>query len=220
MTNTEEPLSPDRRPIKTRSAGWSRAIARFLANIGVSPNQVSVAGIVFALLGGILFLTEAKGIGGVLPLIGAAICIQLRLLSNMLDGLIAVEGGRQTKLGELYNELPDRIDDVFLLAAAGYAAHFPGLGPVLGWSASVLAVTTAYIRALGARRGHAQDFSGPQAKPQRMFLLTVACLLAAGEKALHMVPHVLLVFLVVINIGTFITCIRRTGRLAGLLESA
>ena len=55
------------------------------------------------------------------PLLGAAVFIQLGLLANMLDGLIAVEGGRMTKTGELYNEIPDRIADVVFLGAAGYA---------------------------------------------------------------------------------------------------
>jgi phosphatidylglycerophosphate synthase len=85
-------------------------------------------------------------------------CIQLRLLANMLDGLIAVEGGKKTPTGELYNEIPDRIADVVLLASAGYASQHGPLGAALGWCAAVLAVGTAYLRALGARRGRPQDF--------------------------------------------------------------
>ncbi len=32
--------------------------------------------------------------------------IQLRLLCNMLDGMIAVDTNHRTKTGELYNEIP------------------------------------------------------------------------------------------------------------------
>jgi hypothetical protein len=60
---------------------------------------------------------------------------------------LTLEGGRQTNVGELFKEFPDRIADVALLAGAGYAAHWGGLGVALGWGAAVLAVTTAYIRA-------------------------------------------------------------------------
>ena len=44
----------------------------------------------------------------------AAGCIQLRLLCNLLDGLVALEGGRKGKAGDLFNEAPDRYADVVL----------------------------------------------------------------------------------------------------------
>ena len=47
--------------------------------------------------------------------------IQLRLIANLLDGLVAVEGGKRTPTGELYNEAPDRIADTAVLVGAGYA---------------------------------------------------------------------------------------------------
>ena len=118
--------------------------------VGIRPNQVSIASIVFAFIGAALLISEVRGIGSAWPYILTAVCIQLRLLANLLDGLMAVEGGQKTKSGELYNEFPDRIADVAFLAAAGYASGHGEWGPALGWSASVLAVSTAYIRAVGA----------------------------------------------------------------------
>ena len=219
MSAARDTISPDRRPIKTRSAWWVQAVTGGLIRLGVSPNQVSLASIAFAAIGAVLLVCEARGIVSALALIITAVCIQLRLLANVVDGLIAVEGGRQTRTGELYNEIPDRISDVALLAAAGYASHCGELGIALGWSASVLAVTTAYIRAIGARRGQPQDFCGPQAKPHRMFLLTMACIFAFVEKLIGLTPRILFIFLIVINLGTLLTCVRRTARLARRLES-
>jgi phosphatidylglycerophosphate synthase len=210
----------DRRPIKTRSARWAQAIACRLVQMGISPNQVSIASIVFALIGAALLICEARGNASAFPFLFTAVCIQLRLIANMLDGLLAVEGGRQTRTGELYNEIPDRIADVAFLAAAGYASHHGELGAAMGWSASVLAVTTAYLRAIGAGRGRPQDFCGPQAKPQRMFLLTVGCVSASAEKWAAWPPRILFLFLVIINLGTLLTCVHRTIRLARQLESA
>src|SRR5271167_2346951 len=132
MNSADGPDVPDRRPIKTRSAWWAQAITRALVRLGVSPNQVSVTSVVFALAGAGCFGLEASGAAGAWVLLVAAVCIQLRLLANMLDGLIAVEGGRMTKSGELYNEIPDRIADVAFLAAAGYASHHGELGAALG----------------------------------------------------------------------------------------
>lgn len=229
MQNSTDPI-PDagsnrpvdlqnRRPIKTRSSRWAQALALTLARRGVSPNQVSVLSAVSALIGASFLAWEACGAVNAWILLATAACIQLRLLANMLDGLIAVEGGRQTKTGELFNEFPDRISDVALLAAAGYAAHRGDLGVALGWGAAVLAVTTAYIRAVGARRRHPEDYCGPQAKQQRMLLLTVACVLGAAEKLLDLPAYSMFVMLILINLGTLLTCVRRTVRLAKLLEA-
>lgn len=150
----------------------------------------------------------------------AAVCVQLRLLCNMLDGLIAVEHGKGDKLGGFFNEVPDRAEDVMLLLAAGYAAGGPW-GVTLGWSAALLAVLTAYLRQTGGAMGLTQDFCGPLAKPQRMFVLTVT-LLAAGGVAVARVAKptdLLAVGLAVIAAGTAFTVARRTVRLMEALKN-
>jgi phosphatidylglycerophosphate synthase len=111
-----------RRPIKMRTALWSRALASLLVRIGITPNQISIMSSVFALIGALCFsLSKNIPARDAILLIGAASCIQLRLLCNMLDGLMAVECGKSTKTGELFNEFSDRISDVALFVAAGYA---------------------------------------------------------------------------------------------------
>jgi phosphatidylglycerophosphate synthase len=201
-------LDSGRRPLKTRSAAWAQRLATLLARRRVSPNAISVAGIGFALIGGALLLAVARAlIPGWLGLLGAAACIQLRLLCNMLDGLVAVEGGVRSKAGALFNELPDRVEDTVLLAAAGHAA-----GAVeLGWLAAALALLTAYLRAFGGSAGLPADFRGPGAKPQRMFWLSVGCLVAclyfpALEWALGLICVLVLV-----------TAVRRAARIYRLL---
>ena len=196
--------------MKTRSSKWAQNLARRVSRLGVTANHVSLASIGVAVLGGALLLSSASGDHSAWVLLLVAACIQLRLLANMLDGLIAVEGGRKTATGELYNEIPDRVADVVLLVSAGYASQHGSAGAALGWCAAVLALSTAYIRALGARRGHAQDFSGPLAKPQRMFLLTLGCLFAAAESLFGLSGNALFFVLILLNVGTLWTCIRRT----------
>ena len=181
-----------RRPLKTRERAWPRRVAHLLVRLGITPNQVSVATLVFAAL-------------------GAAICIQLRLLGNLLDGLMAVEEGEQTPSGALYNELPDRLADSLFLAAAGYAAEWPELG----WLSALLAVGTAYVRAFGASLGFGQDYGGPMAKQQRMFVLT------AGSVVAIVLPHgpVLAAALAIIALGSALTVGLRIRRLAGHLAA-
>ena len=199
----------NRRPLATRGAGWAKALAKGLAGIGLTPNAISVIGIGFAALGAWAFIAAPGGPAWLW--LGAAAGIQLRLGANMLDGLVAVEEGKGSPTGALYNEAPDRVEDALLLVAAGYACGMPELG----YGATVLAFGTAYIRALGGALGFAQDFVGPMAKQHRMFVLTVGALAAMfvpdGAQAVR-------VALGVIVVGSALTCVIRLSRIAGLLR--
>ncbi|HWA28817.1 MAG TPA: CDP-alcohol phosphatidyltransferase family protein [Lacunisphaera sp.] len=172
-----EPASA-RRPIKARDTRWAAAIATWMAGQGIRPNTISVCSALFAGLAGFaLWLTPNVGAGAGSGLfLLAAGGIQLRLLCNLFDGMVAIEGGFKTKSGDIFNELPDRFADVFVLVGCGYAAgRLPG-GVMLGWLAAVLAVGTAYVRALGASVGVGQCFLGPMAKQHRMATVTLASL--------------------------------------------
>lgn len=199
----------DRRPLKSRSLGWVQVLARLLVRWKVKPNAISTAGIGFALLAfGVLFWYH-RGLPAWLALFLAAACVQLRLLCNMFDGLVAVEGGLKSKGGDLFNEIPDRLEDSLFLAGAGYAS-----GEItLGWICAVLAVFAAYIRAFGASLGHGQDFCGPGAKPHRMFMLTVGLVAHAIALLAGQTWNLLCVALWWIAVLTAITVIRRTVRL-------
>jgi phosphatidylglycerophosphate synthase len=175
----------------------------------VTPNQISISSVVFAALGA-WALVDARP----LALVAAAVCVQLRLLCNLLDGMVAIEGGKPSKVGALYNEFPDRIADSLLLVALGYAA---GAG-WLGWLAALLAALTAYVRATGGALGLPQDFRGPMAKPHRMAVLTVACLVGAGEATWNGTRWTLLAAAVAIALGSALTCATRTRSISRALR--
>jgi len=219
MTETE-----NRRPLKTRGKAWSQALAARLARRGVSPDFLSAGSVAVAVLGGaaLCWTGMLSGPGRVIFLLLAAVCIQLRLLANMMDGMVAVEHGKGSPYGPIWNELPDRIADVLFLAGAGYAAYAAGhnLGAVLGWICAVLAVLTAYIRELGRALGQPADFRGPMAKPHRMFALTVACVVAMAEPLWGWRGETFLIALTVIALGAVATAGRRTGLLARRLREA
>src|SRR5829696_3342840 len=101
----------DRRPLASRNTRWANALAGALARRGVSPNAISVAGLVAGTLAGIAFAATAWADDWAYRLcwVAGAVGVQLRLLANMLDGMVAVASNRTSKLGELYNELPDRL---------------------------------------------------------------------------------------------------------------
>lgn len=210
----------DRRPLKTRGRPGAQAIARWLARHGATPNAISVGGLVAAATAGAcLALTPgAPTAAQACLLAGAAAGIQLRLAANMLDGLVAVEGGLGTRTGPLFNEVPDRLADLLILVPAGYAISWVGWGPELGWAAGVLALLTAYVRLLGGSLGQPQRFSGPLAKPQRMFVLTTACLASLVELAVGELRGVALsAGLAVIVLGCALTFALRLRAIAAAL---
>ena len=211
-----------RRPLKSRQAWWATALASWLARRRVQPNTISLMGMVFAGLGG--GCLAATGVDGPLPrpllLVLAAAMIQLRLICNLLDGMVAIEGGMKTKSGELYNDVPDRVSDPLILVGAGYGVLWGLWGPTLGWLAATLAIMTAYVRVLGVSVGTEAYFLGPMAKQHRMATLTIACVLGAVE-AVVLQPYAGVAVglaLVVIVIGSALTVGRRLRCIAADLE--
>lgn len=219
-----EPAPENRRPLKTRGASWAQGLASALARAGLSPDAISAGSVGFAVLGCALFVMagSAAGMARGGLLIGAGVCIQLRLVCNLLDGMVAVEHGKGGPSGPIWNELPDRIADALFLVGAGYCASASGLalGVPLGWAAAVLAVLTAYIRELGRGLGFPADFSGPMAKPHRMAALTATCAVAAFEPLWGWQGQALVVGLAIIVLGTIWTAARRTRTLAARLAAA
>src|ERR1051325_7177593 len=211
-----------RRPLKSRETKWAKAIASQLARAGVRPNLISVAGTFFAALAGVCFWfagqVQRDWHWSVLLIL--AVCgMQLRLLCNLFDGMVAIEGGFKTKAGEIFNELPDRFSDAFIFIGAAYSVPEFSWTRELGWAAAVLAVITAYTRALGASMGAGQHFLGPMAKQQRMAVLTVACLVATFAPVWISLSRVIPLALAAIVIGCLITIFRRCHRIAREMES-
>ena len=214
-------LKTTRRPLTSRNTKWAAVTARWLVKKRVQPNRISVLSLVFASFAGMAFVSAGCISGrlrGVLFLAAAA-NIQLRLLCNLFDGMVAVEGGFKTKSGEIYNELPDRFADVLILAGAGYSLPSSLWLQTLGWMAAALAVITAYVRVLGASVGAAQYFLGPMAKPHRMATLTVACMLMAGLVFIGKPYDLLQPALVIVCLGCLVTIARRVVRIVRELES-
>ena len=220
--NQNIPNPDDRRPLWHRSLGWIQRMAAALARAGVSPNAISVSGLLAALLaGGLWALTSLMpGLERLLWLAGVFLVL-LRILANTLDGMVAVEWGRASPVGLLYNEAPDRLSDTALLIGAGYAQ---GGNVELGLAAACVALFVTYTRLLGRAAGAPSDFCGPMDKGGRMIVLMLAALymglapadwLPAGDAWGAMV-----IALLVVCLGGAYTAARRLTRAARFLHQA
>jgi phosphatidylglycerophosphate synthase len=211
MPNADVEQVANRRPLTSRSTGWARYLTGMLIRAGISPNAISVISVFFAAVGAALLILRP----GVWSLLVFALCVQLRLLCNLLDGMVAIEGKRQSKTGALFNEVPDRLADSLFIVAVGYVVGVPALG----WFGALAAAVTAYIRVLGGSIGLPQDFRGPMAKPHRMAVLTAACVLGAAEWWLWQTQWALLLAAWIIAVGSVITCITRLLAIARQLQA-
>lgn len=164
----------DRRPMAPREWGVMRWFTGRAIALGLSANAISVLSVVFALASGAA-MVATNTTGGVphrlLWLVGAA-GIELRAFCNLLDGMVAVKTKTASPVGEIYNEVPDRISDIAMLAGFGWAVG----SPALGMATACAAVLVAYVRAQAAAAGAGQDYCGPMAKPVRMQLIAFGCL--------------------------------------------
>ncbi|MDB6006829.1 MAG: hypothetical protein JWR15_3816 [Prosthecobacter sp.] len=197
-------------------AGW-------LARSGVTPNSISVLSAVFAAGAMACFMVagDQSSTGGILSAwLGALVCIQLRLVCNLMDGMVAVEGGKGSPVGAIFNDAPDRVADVLIMVGAGYSgAGDPGVVKLfhvipLGWCCAVTAVWTAYIRVLGASLTGKHDFRGPMAKQHRMAVLCGGLMI---EMTQHLMGHErcgILIALTLIFVGGLWTCWKRLRTLA------
>lgn len=209
----------DRRPLATREKTWAKRLAIAIAERGFTPNSISIVGLVVGVLAGVAFvMTDIFPRGDRAFWLVGAVLVQCRLLSNMLDGMVAIESNHISPLGELFNEVPDRISDVCILIGIGYAAD---ASPSLGYLAAVMAVLVAYMRAEGKIAGAEQCFVGPMAKPHRMFTVTLLALAQSfvpsdwriiefGESVISL-PDLTLC---VIIIGCLLTFVRRLKRVS------
>jgi phosphatidylglycerophosphate synthase len=221
----DTPYQPtERRPIAAR--GWPiwQRTAQWLARRGVSPNFISIAGMVCGIGAGLALAATPHAAGGERAAwLAAAVLIQLRLLANLLDGMVAIESGRASPVGELYNEVPDRVSDTATIVGAGHAV---GGDVVLAGFAACAAMFTAYVRVMGKAAGARHEFCGPMAKQQRMALLT-AVATAGGLLPAEWLPvksafggrGLVAAALAVILVGSLITAARRLARIAATLRS-
>jgi phosphatidylglycerophosphate synthase len=211
----------DRRPIATRNRKWAQSATAWLVSRNVSPNAISIAGMVACITAGVLLALTSIHYHRI-EWLAVAILVQLRLIANMLDGMVALGSGRASRTGELYNEIPDRVSDAAVFIGAGFAY---GGDVTLGYIAAILSIFTAYIRAAGKIAGAPNEFCGPMAKQHRMLVITLIGIFGTitpqswqmirrGNEAIGLTT----IGLTVIIIGCVFTVLRRLARIARALK--
>lgn len=169
-----------------------------LVSRGVRPETITVAGIVFGAAAGAVL---AVGEPGPLAALGVAAALAARLACANLDGGVARESGRSTRLGSVVNELGDRLAEYAALAGCLALAD-----PALVAAAALAATLPSWAALAGAAAGARRPQGGPVGKTERCVLLVAFAL--TGWAA----------WLIVLAVGSLLTAVVRLARLRGALS--
>lgn len=215
-------MTIDRRPLRSRNARLVQHLAAALDGLGATPNVVSATSVLFALLSASAFCLAGlvDPLSRALLLAVAAGSVGLRLLCNVVDGMLAVEHARGSPTGPIWNELPDRVSDTLIIVGAGYGAGLMGAAwaAPTGWLGAVLALLTAYVRELGRSLGQPADYSGLGPKPMRMAILVAGAGVAAAEPLWAGRGEALGGSVALVALVSAVTVFTRTRRLAQRLR--
>lgn len=145
--------------VKPRFRGVLRGTARSLAGRGVTPDQVTSAGVVASGLGALALGAGRRWRGA---FVAVPVLAFARTAANALDGLVAEESGLGRPAGELYNETADRLGDIAFLAGT---AAVPGVRPALALGALAAAELSSFVGSAPGRPGAGAATRAPWASP-------------------------------------------------------
>ena len=147
-------------------------VGRTLVRAGISADGITLAGLLFAGLAG---LGVYLGRDGTAWLVLVPLGVLLRTAANALDGLVAQATGTARPLGEVLNETTDRLADVAVFLPLGLV---PGVPALLVAGALAAMLTVSFLGVVIKAAGGPRVYAGVMGKPDRMFLIGAAALVA------------------------------------------
>jgi len=142
--------------------------AQLLHNIGMTPNQISAIGILFAFMAGCFYWTWRYNL---IFLIIASVFFLLSGFCDALDGVVARLCGEATVFGGFLDSLLDRYADAFIfvaLLASGLCDVFWGAVALVG------SLLVSYARARAEATGAKMETIGLAERAERIIILTAA----------------------------------------------
>src|SRR5499427_1047951 len=147
--------------LKPRFQDLLRPLVAWLAAIGVTANQVTMAAAIGSVViaGIVIWGAEHRAIFLLLPL-----WLFVRMALNAVDGMLAREFGQKSRLGAYLNELGDVVSDAALYAPFALVAPF---APPMVMLVVALAILSEFAGVLGPAIGATRRYDGPLGKSDR-----------------------------------------------------
>ncbi|MFH1822036.1 MAG: CDP-alcohol phosphatidyltransferase family protein [Methanobacteriota archaeon] len=185
--------------IRDRAKDWIRPFAEMFARTGITPNALTMVGLVFGVIAAFLFAFGEQLLAGVVLLAAG--------FFDVIDGAVAKLLHRETAFGGVLDSVVDRYVDFLLYAGIIYAFIVgaiaePGLFLGWGWLWGLLAISgsfmVSYIRARAESAGSGKLDVGIAERAERLIILALGALLGYTAYAV-----------VIIVVITHITVIQR-----------
>ena len=170
----------------------ANAIVSFLKKQGISPNQLTLAGLALSLLTGVIYAKGYLFLGGIVLFVAGA--------GDLLDGLLARTTGKTSSFGAFFDSVVDRYSDFFVFA--GLATYFVRGGEIFWFFVSLGILLGSFI--VSYSKARSENFIkhcgvGTFGRAERILLLI------AGTLVTPLLKLILLVLLV----GTHATALQR-----------
>ena len=158
--------------MKERFNRWIGAEARLLHKLGLSPNAVTVLGLLLSLSSALLYLNWRRS---PLMLPAAGILLLSSGFFDALDGAIARMFGKVTTFGGFFDSLLDRYSDAAVLTAITLS----GLCDTLwGFSSLIGSLLVSYARARAEASGVKMGSVGLAERAERMIFIALLSIIS------------------------------------------
>lgn len=181
-------------------------VALLLGRIGLTPNLVTIIGLLIAVAAAYLIGVGQWWAGGLVALFAG--------IFDMFDGALARNTGRASDFGALLDSTIDRVSEAVVLLGvlAYYLTSDNDWGAMLVYGALVGSIMVSYMRARSEGLG-IECKVGMMQRPERVALTGFGLIVA------HWIPVVMLIVLGVIAALTTVTAIHRLFHTWRMLES-
>ena len=165
----------------------------------VHPDTINLFALLTAILTGLALLYAQQ-----YPILFLAIplFVLIRTAFNALDGMVARELKLSSKLGEVYNELYDRLSDIAIFVFLSFASYMDS-------SLALIALATilfnSYLGILGKSAGGSRVYKGLIGKADRMLYLGIVSIVSYFK----LDPLYWQIFIWLILSGTIVSSIQR-----------
>ena len=183
----------DRNDLKQQARARVRPIVLGLDRLGLTPNSVSVIGLLITFVAAWIAAEGRLFLGAIVLPVGSAF--------DMLDGDLARLQGRESKQGAFLDSNFDRLAESALFAGLAwfYMQHFDDRSALLCLLTLAGSLTTSYARARAEGLG-TTCYGGWLQRPERMVLVIAGMLLGR---------HILSLILAVLAVATWATTAQR-----------
>ena len=181
-------------------------VVLLMGRVGLTPNLVTIIGLLIAGAGAYLIGVGQWWAGGLVVLFAG--------IFDMFDGALARATGQDSDFGALLDSTIDRVSEAVALIGvlAYYLANDNDIGAMLVYSALVGSIMVSYMRARSEGLG-IDCKVGVMQRPERVALTGLGLIVG------HWIPVVMLVALGVITALTVFTAIHRLTHTWRMLET-